>query len=146
MRAVGLSGCAGSKYNTYENPVPRIKKMKRTGPTNQYLQELIKELKKKSNLDGAMFWKRLATDLERPTRQRRVVNLSKINRFTKEGEVIVVPGKVLSSGELNHSLTIAAWQFSQKALEKINKKKAKAISIQELMNTNIKGKRVRIIG
>jgi len=93
-----------------------------------------------------MFWKRIALDLEGPTRNRRVVNLSKINRFTKDGEIIVVPGKVLSSGELNHSLTIAAWQFSQNALEKINKKNAKAITIKELMKTNIKGKRVRIIG
>ncbi len=93
-----------------------------------------------------MFWNRIASDLEKPTRQRRAVNLSKINRFTKENEIIVVPGKVLSSGELNHKLTIAAWQFSQKALEKINKKNAKAMTIQELMKTNIKEKRVRIIG
>ncbi|OGM03000.1 50S ribosomal protein L18e, partial [Candidatus Woesearchaeota archaeon RBG_13_36_6] len=116
-------------------------KMKRTGPTNKYLQELVQELKKKSSLEGAMFWNRIASDLEKPTRQRRAVNLSKINRFTKENEIIVVPGKVLSSGELNHKLTIAAWQFSQKALEKINKKNAKAMTIQELMKTNIKDKR-----
>lgn len=120
--------------------------MKRTGPTNQYLNELITELKKKASVDGTVFWKRIATDLEKPTRQRRVVNLSRIDRHTKQGEIIVVPGKVLSDGELNHSLTIAAWQFSQKALDKINDKKAKAITIQELMKTNIKGKRVRIIG
>lgn len=120
--------------------------MKRTGPTNPYLMELISELKKKSNVDGARFWKRIASDLEKPSRDRRIVNLSKINRVTKQGEIIVVPGKVLSDGDLNHSLTIAAWQFSNKAVEKINKKKAKAISIYELMKTNIKGKRVRIIG
>jgi large subunit ribosomal protein L18e len=118
----------------------------RTGPTNKYLQQLIMELKKKSNVDGVMLWKRLALDLEKPSRQRRVVNLSKINRFTKQGEIIVVPGKVLSDGDLNHSLTIAAWKFSQRALDKINEKKAKAMTIQELMKTNIKGKKVRIIG
>lgn len=120
--------------------------MKRTGPTNQYLKELIVELKKKSSVDGVRFWNRIASDLERPTRNRRVVNLSKISRHTKEGEFIVVPGKVLSGGDLNHKLTIAAWQFSEKALDKINQKQSKAISIQELMKSNIKGKKIRIIG
>ena len=120
--------------------------MKRTGPTNKYLQELIVELKKKASVENVRFWSRIASDLERPTRTRRVVNLSKIDRHTKEGEIIVVPGKVLSGGELNHSLTIAAWQFSEKALDKINQKKAKAISIQDLMKSNIKGKRIRIMG
>ena len=126
--------------------VNKVYQNMRTGPTNQYLNELITELKKKSSVDGVLFWKRIASDLEKPSRQRRVVNLSRINRNTKQGEIIVVPGKVLSDGELNHSITIAAWQFSKKALDKISEKKAKAISIHDLMKTNIKGKRVRIIG
>lgn len=131
-----------------ESPVPRTKraKMKRTGPTNPNLSELITELKKHSIEKKQPLWKRIASDLERSTRQRRVVNLSRIDRFTSEGDLIIVPGKVLSSGELNHSLTIAAWKFSDKAKQKIIEKKARPISIQDLMNTNIKGKKVKIIG
>ena len=54
--------------------------MKRTGPTNIILLKLVAELKKRSNEQEAEIWRRVANDLERPTRQRRVVNLSSISR------------------------------------------------------------------
>jgi large subunit ribosomal protein L18e len=117
----------------------------RTGPTNTKLRSLIDDLRKQSFSDKIMLWKRLASDLEKSTRQRRIVNLSRINRFTKDGETIVVPGKVLASGELQRRVTIAAWKFSQQALEKIERANAKAISISELMQSDPKGKRVRIV-
>jgi large subunit ribosomal protein L18e len=109
---------------------------------NQNLTGLIYKLKAK---DSAI-WKRIASDLEKPTRDRRIVNLSKINRFTKEDETIIVPGKVLGTGLLDHKLTIAAYSFSQSALDKITKASAKALSIEALMNEQIKGKKLRILG
>ncbi len=118
----------------------------RTGPTNDQLKGLIEELRKKAYSGNAMLWKRIASDLEKPTRQRRCVNLSRINRHTKTGEIIIVPGKVLSAGNLDKSITIAAWQFSRQAVEKIARANAKAVSIAELMSTNPDGKNVRIIG
>ena len=120
--------------------------MKRTFPTNLNLRNLITDLKRLSSEQNIKLWKRIAQDLEKPTRQRRAVNLSRINRFTKENETIIVPGKVLGSGALAHKLTIAAYSFSSGALEKINKVNAKAIHINELMKESIKGKKVRIIG
>lgn len=120
--------------------------MKRTGPTNPTLQKLIQELKKASSTEKIGIWKRIATDLEKPTRNRRAVNLSRINRTTKEKEIIIVPGKVLGNGALDHEITIAAFSFSQGAKETITKSKGKAITINELMKQNPKGKDVRIIG
>jgi large subunit ribosomal protein L18e len=117
----------------------------RTGPSNPGLRNLIDELRKKAYSDKAMLWKRVASDLEKPTRQRRQVNLSRISRFTKDGETIVVPGKVLAGGDLQRKVTIAAWQFSQEALEKIGKAEGRAMSISELMQSEIKGKRIRIM-
>jgi large subunit ribosomal protein L18e len=83
-------------------------------------------------------------ELSRATRQRRAVNISRINRYTKSGDTIVVPGKVLSAGELKHAVTVAAWKFSKQAEEKIRKAKGKAISIPELMK--MKTRKVKIIG
>jgi large subunit ribosomal protein L18e len=114
--------------------------------TDESLTMLIAELKTKSLSSKERFWKALALELERPTRQRRVVNLSKIDRFTSEGDFIVVPGKVLSAGELSHPLTIAAWKFSGSAKEKIEGRKAKGMSISELLKQDIKGKKIRIMG
>lgn len=119
--------------------------MKRTGPTNPELINLIQELKKKSIEHGVNIWKRVANDLEKPTRKRRIINLYKINKYTKENEIIIVPGKVLAAGDLDHAVTIAAFSFSGAALDKINKV-GKIIPINELIKESPKGKRIRIIG
>jgi large subunit ribosomal protein L18e len=116
--------------------------MKRTGPTNENLQHLIKELKKVSLENKAPIWKRIALELERPSRQRRSVNLYHIDKHVEDGDVIVVPGKVLATGELKKHVKIAAWSFSEQAANKIKD----AISIHELLKENPKGKNVRIIG
>lgn len=110
------------------------------------MRSLIDELRKKAFSDKIMLWKRLASDLEKPTRQRKIVNLGRINRFTSDGETIVVPGKVLASGDLQRKVTIAAWQFSDEAVEKIQKANSKAITINELLKHDPKGKKIRILG
>ncbi len=120
--------------------------MKRTGPTNPHLQKLIRDLKKLSAEKQVKLWKRVAKDLERPTRIRRKVNLYRIEKFLKSGETAVVPGKLLSLGDLTKKAEIAAYQASQQAKEKIAKANAKFLTIQELMKKNPQGKKVRIIG
>ena len=110
------------------------------------LRDLIMELRKRSNEQSVNLWKRIALDLERPTRNRRAVNLSRINRHTKENEVVVVPGKVLGSGDLNHKLTISAYQFSEQAKDKLEKSGAQIVSLLDLSKEKPNGKNIRIIG
>jgi large subunit ribosomal protein L18e len=119
--------------------------VKRTGPTNTILKKLIEELKKKSLEENVKIWKRVAEILERPTRKRVEINLKHIEREAKDGETIVVPGVVLSEGELKKKVTISAWRFSAKAKEKIVKVGGRAISIEELIKENPKGSNVRIM-
>ncbi|HEC86656.1 MAG TPA: 50S ribosomal protein L18e, partial [Thermoplasmatales archaeon] len=75
-----------------------------------------------------------------------VVNISKIDRYIKDDEIALVPGKVLSAGNMSKKVIVAAWSFSEKAREKILKAGGKCISIEELVKTNPKGKNVRILG
>jgi len=56
-----------------------------------------------------------------------------------------VPGKVLGTGELNKKITVAAYTFSEQAVQKINAK-GKCLSIKELVEKNPKGNKVRIMG
>ena len=119
--------------------------VKRTGPQTLTLRTLIRDLNSLGKKNKVKLWLRIADDLSKPTRIRRKVNLYKIEKYTKEGETALVPGKVLSVGELKKSLTIAAYQFSEKAEEKINKV-GKAIKLQDLIKENPEGKKVRIIG
>jgi len=118
--------------------------MKRTGSTNVHLRRLIHKLRKISRENKAKVWRRVAELLSKPTRDFVEVNISKINRYSSEGETVVVPGKVLGSGELDHSVTVAAWKFSKKAYEKILKK-GRALTLQELLEENPNGKGVKII-
>ncbi|MBI2207945.1 50S ribosomal protein L18e [Candidatus Woesearchaeota archaeon] len=120
--------------------------MKRTGPTNTILDGLIIELKKRSTEQSVNLWKRIALDLEKPSRQRRVVNLSRINRYTDENDTIIVPGKVLGSGDLNHKLTISAYQFSEQARDKLEKAGAKIMTLLDLSKEKPNGKKIKIIG
>ena len=119
--------------------------MRRTGPTNPNSSKLINDLKILSTKEKSKLWKRIAYELEKPTRKRTEVNLYTINKYTREGETALIPGKVLSLGEINKKISVAALNFSGQAREKINKI-GKAISIQELVKQNPKGKKVRIIG
>ena len=45
--------------------------VKRTGPTNKNTQLLIQLLRKEASTQKADLWKRIADDLEKPTRIRR---------------------------------------------------------------------------
>ena len=65
---------------------------------------------------------------------------------TKENETIIVPGKVLGSGILNHKLIISAYQFSEQALDKLEKSGAKIVPLLELSKEKPDGKKIRIIG
>ncbi|MDP2908282.1 MAG: 50S ribosomal protein L18e, partial [Nanoarchaeota archaeon] len=116
--------------------------MRKTGPTNPYMRKLIADLRSLGTKEKVKIWKRIADELEKPTRSRREVSLERINWATKKDETAIVPGKVLLKGELDHNVKVAAWRFSEAAKQKINKK-GKAISIQELIKENPKAKGVR---
>ncbi len=118
---------------------------KPTGPTNPDVRKLIIALEKKSKSEKSNVWKKASKELKRPRRNRAAVNLSKINRFTVNGETVLVPGKVLASGELDHKVCIAALSFSKEALNKTRKIGGECITIQELMNRNPSGSKVKII-
>ena len=132
-----LSAYAGS------NPAPRIRKMKKLTKTNPEKIKLIDELNIHSSKEGSKFWKRISNELQKSTRRTREVSIAKLNKYTKQNEIILVPGKVLSDGELTHKITIAAFSFSTVAK---NKLKDHIISIHELLKKDPKGKKIRIIG
>lgn len=116
--------------------------MKRTGPTNPIMQKTIAELK----LKDAKLWALVARELEKPTRKRREINLSRLQRFAENGETVIVAGKVLSAGNLSKKLTVAAWNFSAGAAAKIKAAGGKTITILELAKLNPKGTKVKVIG
>jgi large subunit ribosomal protein L18e len=108
------------------------------GPTNPQLKETIEKLRKTKKKSCLL----IANKLESATRRRPEVNLWKIDKYSKEGDLVVVPGKVLSEGELSHSIGLVAFNLSKKAEEKV-KGKAKLHSFDYLVKE--KPKKIKVI-
>ena len=120
--------------------------MKDTHKTNTYLKQLAIDLYTVSAQSKVPVWRRVADDLLRPTRQKRLVNIFKLDLYANDGDVIVVPGKVLGTGDLQKKVTVAAFDFSKSAVEKIKLAKGNTMTIKELVQKNPKGKDVRVFG
>lgn len=120
--------------------------MKRADPTNPELIDTIRLLKKTSKENDVRIWRKMAEYLSRTRRRRIAINLSRINRYTKNGETVAVPGKVLAAGAVDHPVTVIAFAFSEKAAAKIRKAKGKCLTFSESIKKNPKGSDVKIIG
>lgn len=120
--------------------------MKKLKATNPELISLIRDLKKNSRENKAEIWSSLANRLANSKRSRIAVNVSRLNRYTKDNETVVVPGKVLGAGKADHSMNVAAFAFSDVAQSKIQKAKGKCLSIRDLMKKNPSGKNVKLMG
>lgn len=79
-------------------------------------------------------WKRVYRLVGVPTRRRVEVNISKIELNTQDGDHVIVPGKVLSNGEMSHKVTIAAIEYSGPALKMLKDANCKIITIKEMIN------------
>ncbi len=91
-------------------------------------------------------WKVIAERITSPRQNLGEVNISRINRATKANEVVVVPGKVLGYGSIDHKVVIGAISFSKSAKEKIENAKGECLTLEELAKKYPDGKNVRILG
>ncbi len=109
---------------------------------NPILVETIRAAKK----SGSPFWLRIAGILSGPRRSRIAINLNEIEAVTSEGDSVVIPGKVLSQGEVSKKIAVAAFGFSEKSREKLSRTKSYAVSILEEIKKNPQGKGIKILG
>jgi len=113
---------------------------------NEYTKALVDKLYTEGVKHKASVWRAVAEDLNRPRRTISEVNLTSLEKYAQPKETLVVPGVVLSSGQIKKHVTIAALRFSGKAKEKIEKAGGKCLSIDELYEKNPKGKGIKIMG
>jgi large subunit ribosomal protein L18e len=118
---------------------------RRTRPTDPTVLRLVRDLKKRSNEQKVEIWRHVSERISKPRRNIVEVNLSRINRNTKAKDVVLVPGKVLAAGELDHEVSVGALSFSRAAKEKIERAKGKALTLMELSSKNPKGTKIIIM-
>jgi len=82
--------------------------------TNPELVEVIMLAKKHNLLEVARL-------LSAPARKRISKNLEDIDKEAKDGETVIVPGKVLGRGKISKKVKVIALSFSSSAEEKLKK-------------------------
>ncbi|NMJ86867.1 MAG: 50S ribosomal protein L18e [Thaumarchaeota archaeon] len=112
---------------------------------NPVLNEAIWNFKSAYKKTKAPIWLKLQKMMER-TGSKRGVNLSKLSRFTEEGDMVIVPGKILGAGTMDHKITICAFSLSQSAAKKIIESGSEIFSIKTFVEKFPKGSKVKIVG
>lgn len=112
-----------------------------------------KQLKKKTNSELVETiiiakkhekWLDIARILSSPNRKIKEINVGDLNKINTD-KIIVFPGKILSTGEINNKIKIAGLKFSERAKEKLLNKGCEILTIIEEIKKNPEANNVEII-
>ncbi len=104
--------------------------------TNPELAETIMLAKKNNHLE-------LAKKLAGSTRNQLRINLNELDKIDNKN--IIIPGKVLGSGDIKKKISVSALSFSEQAKEKLKKSGCEIRTIKEEIETNPKLNNVEIL-
>ena len=90
-------------------------------------------------------WMKFAKLLSQSTRKHSSVNLREIDKQTSMGDTILVPGRVLSVGEITKKIRICSFGISKEALERLTKTRSEWISILDEIKKNPKAEGFKVI-
>lgn len=114
--------------------------------TNQTVLVMSREFRKASKNNDAPIWSRLSQQALKPTVARKVINLHKINKLTKDNDVVVFPGKVLGTGILSHKITLCSFAMSSTAKHKILDSGGKILDYKDMIKEFPTGRGVTLLG
>ena len=100
---------------------------------NHLVLNMVKDLKQASKKNEAPIWSKLADLAIKPSSTKRIVNLTRINKITKESDVLFVPGKVLGTGNMSHKITLSSFSMSTTAANKIIQSGGNVISYSDMI-------------
>ena len=107
---------------------------------------MVKDLKQASKKNEAPIWSKLADLALKSSSSKRTVNLTRINKITKENDVVFVPGKILGTGNLSHKITLCSFSISTNAANKIIQNGGKIMTYSDMIKKYPTGKGVIIFG
>ncbi len=104
------------------------------------------QLDKHSRQSKQRIWKDASEAVLASRKNRPTVNLSIISRNSKEGTKVLVPGKVLGLGSIDHKVIVAAYSFSKDARNKITSSGGTCLDINDFMKDSESVKDVVLLG
>jgi large subunit ribosomal protein L18e len=111
--------------------------------TSLKIRETVESLLEISRENNSSLWRDVAKRLSETRQNYADLNVGKISKLSKDGDIIVVPGKILGSGYMEKKVKLAALEVSDKAMKKIKDSGSEFIQLIELAKqmpqaTNIK--------
>src|SRR5579864_5462081 len=103
-------------------------------------------LERHSKKSKQKIWKDASEAVLASRKNRPTVNVASISRNSKEGAKVLVPGKVLGLGTIDHKVTVAAYSFSRDARAKITGSGGICLEISEFMESTPSVKDVVLLG
>lgn len=79
------------------------------------------------------FWRAVLEIVDRSRRRRVVVNIEKVNKYYKEGKIVVIPGKLLGGEALKHKAKVVAVDASKGAIQMIKKGGGEFVYMEEFL-------------
>jgi len=105
---------------------------------------VIKALRAAHKDNNAPIWLKLAK-LVKSSYKNNVININKIDKQTKEHDVIICPCKVLGTGVMSHKIILASFGISLTAVNKIVYSGGKVVDFTYMINKFPTGQGVMII-
>ena len=90
-------------------------------------------------------WLPIIRIIANSTKKHAQVNLMDIDAKTTAGDTVVVPGKVLSLGDLTKKVRICSLSISESALDKLKQTKSEYVSILQEIKINPKAQGLKLI-
>ncbi|MHB1439643.1 MAG: 50S ribosomal protein L18e [Cuniculiplasma sp.] len=113
--------------------------------TSLKIMETVKTLLEVSRENQSPMWRDVARRLSETRQNYADLNVGKISRLCKDGDVVVVPGKVLGSGYMEKKVRISALDVSEKAMKKIKESGSEFISLLDLARESPEPKNIKIM-
>jgi len=113
---------------------------------NEFRLKLGFDLERHSKKSKQKIWSDASEAVLTSRKNRPEVNVSDISRNSKDGSKIIVPGKVLGLGAIDHKVIIGAFSFSKDARAKIKASGGSCLSVREFMDSNASVKDVLLLG
>lgn len=90
-------------------------------------------------------WNKVAQLISGSRKRYASVNLKEIDNEAKDGETVVIVGKVLGNGKLSKKVRVCAMNFSESAVEKLKEVKSEGIILLEEIKKNPKAEGIKLL-
>lgn len=113
--------------------------------SNPLVRKTLVLLERAGKEEKAPIWRSASKLLGRSAATKVEVSVGRISRLASEGEVLLVPGKVLGTGRIEKKVTVGAFSFSASARSKIVASGGSVMSMDRFVKAYPKGSGVKLV-